>query len=461
MNKNDFEILSPTIKQKTEMKERLMLEAECLSTVQNGTGRVISVDADELIEAKPRTKKSDFVMKFATIAAAVAFVAVVSSFFIMNNNGVQTLASQESAGETVASEVSSDKPSDTTESSQQEENTENNTVNADNILSSALIQDMTMLDKNTIFATAENNYLLIDSDSHEIIKKISRNGAKHVQKIDNGFVLIDLNYDTASYDIYDVKGNLTKHVDIPKKPLESEKTELATYKARPVIDPFLLCVSTDGEKVVYHGNNGFCTNSIDLDNEIIIQPVEDFNGGFEEFLVMVRPILYEGDVVYGEAYKYNPEKDENEFYFAGYNLETKGWTVYYEMQNKEQIFSGWYLFAENSFLIVDAGADSRYTDGKLPYYVIGDTEMKEFVCEEGCESVRAFISDNAKYIVTHSEYWTETGEPLPSALKLYDVETGEILLTKEYAHNLQAAYIDEATRTLYVVCGTQFFTMNF
>lgn len=128
MNKNDFEILSPTSKQKTEMKERLMLEAEFLSTVQNSTGRVISVDADELIEAKPRTKKSDFVMKFATIAAAVAFVAVVSGFFIMNNNGVQTLASQESAGETVASEVSSDKPSESA-SSHISSVTENETEN--------------------------------------------------------------------------------------------------------------------------------------------------------------------------------------------------------------------------------------------------------------------------------------------------------------------------------------------
>lgn len=128
MNKNDFEILSPTSKQKTEIKERLMLEAECLSTVQNGTGRVISVDADELIEAKPRTKKSDFVMKFATIAAAVAFVAVVSGFFIMNNNGVQTLASQESAGETVTSEVSSDKPSESA-SSHISSVTENETEN--------------------------------------------------------------------------------------------------------------------------------------------------------------------------------------------------------------------------------------------------------------------------------------------------------------------------------------------
>ena len=318
-----------------------------------------------------------------------------------------------------------------------------------------------MLDENTILAIAENNYLLIDSNSHKIIKEISRDGVKHVQKIDNGFVMIDVNPDTASYDVYDVKGNPTKHVDIPKKPLEAEKAELASYKSIPVIDPFLLCVSTDGEKVVYHGDNGFCTNSIDLDNETVIQPAEDFNGGYEEFYKMTRPVLYKDDVVYGSVVKYNREQEKHEIYYGSIDLKTGKWTVYYKMQDKEQIFSGWYLFAENSFLIVDAGADSRYTDGKLPYYVIGDTEMKEFVCEEGRESVRAFISGNAKYIVTQSEYWNEAGEPLPSALKLYDIETGEILLTKEYAHDLQTAYIDEATRTLYAVCGTQFSTMNF
>lgn len=461
MNKNDFEIFSPTSKQKTEMKERLMLEAECLSTVQNGTGRVISVDANELIEAKPRTKKPDFVMKFATIAAAVAFVAVVSGFFIMNNNGVQTLAGQESTSEALQSEVSSDEPSDTTESSLQEENTENNTVNADNILSSVLIQNVTKINDNTLLAIAEKNFILIDTDSHRITKEIPRDGGKLIQKIDNGFAIISRDYDDCYFEIYDVNGNVKKHVAIPTRPVnEQEIADGVTYTQVPLISIFYIHISADGEKVIYQGENGFCVNTTDLDNEIVIQPVEEFNGGFEEFYVMCDYILYRDDVVYGQAYKYNPEKDENEFYFAGYNLETKGWTVYYEMQDKQQIFNQ-DSFVDNSFLIVDAGADSRYTDGKLPYYVIGDTEMKEFVCEEGRESVRAFISGNAKYIVTHSEYWTEAGEPLPSALKLYDIETGEILLTKEYAHNLQTAYIDEATRTLYAICGTQFFTMNF
>ncbi len=461
MNKNDFEILSPTSKQKNEMKERLMLEAECLSTVQNGTGRVISVNADELIEAKSGTKKSGFVMKFATIAAAVAFVAVVSGFFIMNNNGVQTLASQESVSETVQNEVSSDEPSDTTESSQQEENTENNTINADNILSSVLIQNITKIDDNTLLAIAEKNFILIDINSHEITKEIPRDGAKLIQKIDNGFAIVNREYDDCYFELYDAKGNMTKHVDTPARPVnEQEIADGVTYTQVPLISPFHIHISTDGKKVVYQGENGFCVNTTDLDNEIVIQPVGEFNGGFEEFYVMCDYMLYRDDIVYGQAYKYNPDTKSNDFYLASMNLNTKEFEIYYKLKDKQQIFNQ-DSFVDNSFMVVDAGADQRYTEGKLQHLTIMDKELKEFVCEENIESVRAFISGNAKYIVTHSEHWNENGTPLPSALKLYDVETGEILLTKEYAHNLQTAYIDEATRTLYAVCGTQFYTMNF
>ena len=111
---------------------------------------------------------------------------------------------------------------------------------------------------------------------------------------------------------------------------------------------------------------------------------------------------------------------------------------------------------DNSVIIVDAKGDDRYTEGKLYYLSIGETELKEFTCEEGYESVTAFISDNAKYILT-----THPFSDFEAEIKLYDVKSGEVLLNKKVSNNALTAYIDENIRKLYVVCGTEFSVFDF
>ena len=119
-------------------------------------------------------------------------------------------------------------------------------------------------------------------------------------------------------------------------------------------------------------------------------------------------------------------------------------------------------FVEDSFIIGDIGADQRFTEGKLYYMSVGDKELKEFQCEESIESINGYISDNAKYILTAYEHQDEnTGAGLDWGIKLYDAETGEILLKKEVFFYRIIAYIDEATRTLYIENGVQFYALDF
>ena len=77
MNKKDFDILTPTYKEKAEMKERLMQEARGFSVQENSSNRSISVDAEELIEIKKPVKKMRM-SGFAAVAAALVCVASVS-----------------------------------------------------------------------------------------------------------------------------------------------------------------------------------------------------------------------------------------------------------------------------------------------------------------------------------------------------------------------------------------------
>ena len=349
---------------------------------------------------------------------------------------------------------------------QTESKDENTSTDADKndftALNKAVIQDMTKIDENTLLAIGQDNLVLADANTYEIIKEISRTDTVHVQKIDNGFVIInaDVNYDECSYDIYDIKGNITKHVDIPKRKIPDEELEAwHPYTEWPVIHPYLLRVSTDGEKVVYQGDNGFCINTINLDNEIVLRPIDEFNG-YEEFYVMTKILLYKDDVIYGEARKYNPETNDNEFFFASLDTKTEEWKVYYKLNEDQQIFAHSPPFVDNSFIIVDASADQRYTEGRLPYLTIGDNEIKEFVCEENIESVTAYISANSKYILTTSTHISDTGKLLGYDIKLYDTETREVLLTKETINIAVAAYIDEDARKIYVQCG-EFLVLDF
>ncbi len=343
---------------------------------------------------------------------------------------------------------------------QTESKDENTSTDADKndftALNKAVIQDMTKIDENTLLAIGQYNYVLADARTYEIIKEIPNTGHELIQKIDNGFVIIGKSMDNCYYDIYDVKGNITKHVDIPNRTIETE-TQSREY---PVIDPVLLCISTDGKNVVYHSINGFCINTIDLDNEIALQPADEFNGGYEEFYVMTKILLYKDDVIYGEAKKYNPETNHNEFFFVSLDTKTEEWKVYYKLNDDQQIFAHFPPFVDNSFIIVDAGADQRFTEGKLPYLTLGDTAVKEFTCEEGLESVRAFISPNGKYILTTYTYISETGILLDSEIKLYDVKTGEVLLKQKAKHIAQTAYIDEDARKIYAQCG-EFLVLDF
>ncbi len=91
MNKKDFDILTPTYKEKAEMKERLMQEAGCFSVQENRLDRSISVDAEELIEIKKPVKKMRM-SGFVAVAAALICVVSAVAFVVSNNNKVSVLS---------------------------------------------------------------------------------------------------------------------------------------------------------------------------------------------------------------------------------------------------------------------------------------------------------------------------------------------------------------------------------
>ncbi|MBR4305520.1 MAG: hypothetical protein IKT78_01605, partial [Ruminiclostridium sp.] len=281
-----------------------------------------------------------------------------------------------------------------------------------------------------------------------------RTEGMYIQKIDNGFVTIDTRYESCSYDIYDCKGEKTKHVNIPMKKLEGEDLEFSPYEEIPSIELTTLCISADGKKAVYYGDNGLCTNSVELDDETVIQEIEELSEGFDKFYQMTRCLKYVDDTIYGEAAKYNSETGENEFFFASLDTKTKEWTVYCRLDRQWIFMKG--DFVDNSFITPYADAYYGFSDRKLPYLLVGDKELRKFTCEEGDESTNAFISPNGKYILTTREQTFGDAE-----IKLYDVKTGEVLLKQKTSHSALGAYIDENERKLYVVCGTEFSVFDF
>ena len=339
-----------------------------------------------------------------------------------------------------------------TESKEESKPSENTNSNL-SALDRAVIQNVTKIDGNTLLLRGEKNYVLADADTYEIIKEISHADTVRIQKIDNGFAIINVNdnYDDCSYDIYDVKGNIIKHVDIPNRTIETE-TQSREY---PVIEPVLLCISTDGKKAVYRGVNGFCVNTVDLDNEVVIQPPESFaqTGVHDELYRMSHILLYKDDIVYGKASKYNPDIDSYEFFFASLDTKTKEWTVYCRL-DRQWIFMQ-DDFVDNSFITPYADAYYGFSDRNLPYLLVGDKELRKFTCEEGDESTNAFISPNGKYILTSRRF-----SDFDAEIKLYDVKTGEVLLKQKTSHSALGAYIDENERKLYVQSG-EFLVLDF
>ncbi len=427
--------------------------AKCFVDTDKTVTRDISIDAENLIETNIQPKKSNHIAKFAAIAAAFVCVAAVSGFFIINGNKVQVQGTLSDSAE--SSQITSDTPSEETtvkpeDASFPEKEDQNIHKDTDRIVSLAgySINNMTKLDENTLLANSNYSIFLYDLRTDKIIKQFD-DSAMLVQKIDNGFVLKSIDYDNCYYEIYDVWGNLTNHVDIPVTPLDEEELQYATYKVKPDIEPFSICVSADGKSVVYHGDNGFCTNTVNLDNEKVIVPVDKFNGGFEEFYVMLDIIHYEDDVIYGLGVRYFSETDEHERYFASMNVTTGEWNIHHKMEEHQQILNGG-EYIDNSFIII-----GDRSGGKLPYFSIGDNEMTKFVCEEGYESENAFISPNGKYILTSAEHSMFNAE-----IKLYDTETGEVLLTKNTYLDAYTTYIDEDARKLYVYSG-DLFVMDF
>lgn len=419
-------------------------------------------------------KKSGFMPMLIAVAASFTFFVAALCFVIIKNNNnnnninnndnkVQSESSLPVSTTTSQSEATSDVPSsENPQSSEPTESKNSDTLIAINLPTGLNLYDMTKIGEDTLLARYDGEFILFDINSYEIIKRISVPNCVSYQKIDDGFVIIDQGKKSYSYDIYDFNGNLIKHVDLPTRKLESEQLDrYYPITELPTISSHTFIVSADGQKVFYAGDNGYCTNSVDLDNEIVIQPAEDFNGGYEEFYRMSSPVLYKDDIVYGTAIIYNSVEDANERYFASLNLKTKEWTVYYKYKKKQQLFV-LDSFVENSFIIADVGADQRYVEGKLYYMSVGDKELKEFQCEESIESVSGYISDNAKYILTTYVHQDEnTGVGLDWGIKLYDTKTGEILLRKEIFFHRLIVYIDETTRTLYIENGAQFYTLDF
>ena len=363
-----------------------------------------------------------------------------------------------SGGSSESSESVSDLSSAmTSESSQQEEsrdeaNTDDD-KNTELIFKNAFIQEITKIDENTLLAKHTDFIQLIDSNTYKIIKEIPGSDIVLVRRFCKGFVTIS---NSNFFEVFDLKGDMISHVDLPARKPEGEELEYyAPDDKVPLVNSFSLCISTDGDKVVYYSDKGLCTNNIAFDNEVVIHTKDEVNGGYKDLPIMIKPLLYKNDILYGEARKYNHTTNASEFFFASMNLKTKEWTIYQKLNKEQQIFSC-DSFPENSFLIVDAGADYRFTEGKLSYFTIGDNEMSEFVCEEQYESIRAFISDNANFILTTHEHSINDAE-----IKLYDVKTGEVLLKQKVEYHAQTTYIDEDARKLYAVCGTEFSVFDF
>ena len=399
------------------------------------------------------------------ILKRIAAIMLATGVLLLSGCDNQTV---NSSGSSESSESVSDLSSAMTSESGQQEGSGNESLSAEDIkkafleLSNAVIQDMTKIDENTLLAIGQHNLVLADTNTYKIFKEIPRTNGMRVQKIDNGFVTVDIRDKSCSIDVYDVKGNIIRHVPIPMRSLRDDELEAGySYTEKPVIYPSTLLVSSDAKNICYYCDEGFCANSIEFNNEIIVQPTEEFNGEYEEFHDMGTTVLYKEDLIYGTASKFNSEINKMEFFFASINSKTKEWTIYCKLNDDQQLFAHPCPFVDNSFIIVDAGADQRYTEGKLPYMLVGDKELKEFVCERNIESVRAFISANVKYILTTSAHISATGQLLGYDIKLYDVKTGEILLTQDTDDVAITTYIDEDARKLYVVCGTEFSVLDF
>ena len=435
--KSNYDFLTEALK---NLDEKYIAEtAECLSVPKNSSGRNITIDSEELIEIKNGIRKSNCVSAIIAVAAVFICVIVTSMFLIMNDNRVQALGSTPSDG---FSDYSENNQSTQSKNENPSPDAGNNDFSE---LSNTVIQNMTKIDENTLLTDTEKYLQLVDLTDYKIVKEIPKSKTLIVQKFDGGFMIIDSDN---FYEIYDVKGNKIKHIDIPKIQLEDRE--------RTAINKMTLCISDDGKNIAYYGYKGLCINSVDLDNEIVMQTAEEVNDGFGEYPLMTKPYAYKNGIIYGEASKINQELNKNEFFFASFDTKTKEWKIYHKLDDKQQIFTHYYPFAENSFIIIDAGANSQATEGKLHYFVIGDTEMNEFVCEEGYESTKAFISGNAKYILTTYEHSMNEAE-----IKLYDTSTGEALISEKADHNVQTAYIDEESRKLYIAGSGNFIVKNF
>lgn len=428
------------------LDERYAVEtAKCLLVPAEKSERNVTINSEDLIEIKNGIRKSNFISTFVAVAAVFICVAVTSIFFILSNNRVQTQDSQS------ISDLTSDAP----ESGLPPIRDGDIYKSTDRIVTTLNINGITKFGKNTLFVETDYGISIFNINSKTVIREIAKPGGSYVQIYENGFVIIHQIDRFGSYDMYDISGNLIKHVDIPTRPLrDDEPGEGTSYTEKPIAYSSDLHFSADGKSVVYFGENGFCVNSSDFDNEVVLQPSGDFNGGFEEFYYMSDILLFKDDVVYGGASKFNSETEDTERYFAAFNVKTKEWTIY-GRKYSTYMLSKSNDYANNSIRFVNYASDDENAEEIISYFTVGDIGLSKFVPEEIPMERDIYISSGGRFILT--AYETEDRE---KRIKLYDVETGEVLLSKVTYFYVYSAYIDESERRLYVV-SDDIFMMDF
>ena len=148
------------------------------------------------------------------------------------------------------------------------------------------------------------------------------------------------------------------------------------------------------------------------------------------------------------------ETEDTERYFAAFNVKTKEWTIY-GRKYSTYMSSKSNNYANNSIRFVDCASDDENAEEIISYFTVGDNGLSKFVPEEIPMERDIYISSGGRFILT--AYETEDRE---RRIKLYDVETGEVLLSKVTYFYVNSAYIDEGERRLYVV-SDDVFMMDF
>lgn len=322
------------------------------------------------------------------------------------------------------------KPTEDTDSS----NDKTNEMSSDNSLS---VTDMIYLSGDKLFVKTDNEWRLYDMQSKTCSENsIELHSGESVVPIKCGLAYIP--FGGREIMLYDATLSLMDKITLP------EHDELSAI------------ISYDGERIAYSypdesGKTYLYTNSAELDDERLIASLE-MSDELDTVQGIRRLCCYKDGIISfsGSVLTSITPQDYRECMAV---IDENSKSISHHNIAKGSYLSQSITFQPNFFVELEDFKMGEPSSGIITYSSFDKLDIKTLNCEENEENHYAVISVNGKYLLT---YVVDS-----STVRVYDLVKNELIKKVTITHDLTSFAINESSRTIIYIKGSQICTLDF